>query len=135
MTRGEKQRKRDNFTISKFKLSGCNAILSMLGTGYVLKIAKINSQRENQCVLVTKISFGETEKNPQFAKMNSRKKFRATRYTHLVRFVSTINCHCRGSRFPCRGSRVICRCCCCSLIKIVRGHSNSLKSKEPSPFL
>ena len=28
-----------------------------------------------------------------------------------------------------------CCCCCCSLIKIVRGHSNSLKSKEPSPFL
>ena len=26
-------------------------------------------------------------------------------------------------------------CCCCCLIKIVRGHSNSLKSKEPSPFL
>ena len=29
----------------------------------------------------------------------------------------------------------MCCCCCCCLIKIVRGHSNSLKSKEPSPFL
>ena len=25
-------------------------------------------------------------------------------------------------------------CCCCCLIKRVRGHSNSLKSKEPSPL-
>ena len=49
---------------------------------------------------------------------------------------------CRGSRVPCRGSRVIYfsiffikKMCCCCLIKIVRGHSNSLKSKETSPFL
>ena len=40
-------------------------ILSMLGTGYFLKTAKINSQRERpMCPIVAKISFSETEKNP-----------------------------------------------------------------------
>ena len=35
----------------------------MLGTGYFLKIAKINSQREKpMCPIVVKISFSETEK-------------------------------------------------------------------------
>ena len=39
----------------------------MLGTGYLLKIAKINSQLENQSVLIEKISSRKTQKiaNPQ----------------------------------------------------------------------
>ena len=47
-------------------------ILSMLGTGYLLKIAKINSSEKNQSVLIAKISCSKTQKiaNPQ--------KFRAT---------------------------------------------------------
>ena len=37
----------------------------MLGTGYFLRTAKINSQREKpMCPIVAKISFSETEKNP-----------------------------------------------------------------------
>ena len=38
----------------------------MLGTGYFLKIAKkLILSKKNQCVLVAKIIFHETEKNPQ----------------------------------------------------------------------
>ena len=44
----------------------------MLGTGYLLKIAKINSSEKNQSVLIAKLSYSKTQKiaNPQ--------KFRAT---------------------------------------------------------
>ena len=39
----------------------------MVGTGYVLKIAKINSQQNNKSVLIAKISSRKTKKiaNPQ----------------------------------------------------------------------
>ena len=39
----------------------------MLGTWYFLKIAKINSQQENQSLLIAKISCRKTQKivNPQ----------------------------------------------------------------------
>ena len=39
----------------------------MLGTGYFLKIAKINSSKKKQSVLIAKISFRKTQKiaNPQ----------------------------------------------------------------------
>ena len=39
----------------------------MLGTGYFLKIAKINSRKKNQSVLIAKISSRKTPKiaNPQ----------------------------------------------------------------------
>ena len=37
-------------------------ILSMLGTGYFLKIAKINSQQINKSVLIAKISSRKTQK-------------------------------------------------------------------------
>ena len=39
----------------------------MLGTGYFVKIAKINSQQENQSVPIAKISSCKTQKinNPQ----------------------------------------------------------------------
>ena len=48
----------------------------MLGAGFFLKIAKINSQRgKPMCPIVAKISFSETEKNPQSAKINSRNNF------------------------------------------------------------
>ena len=44
-------------------------ILSMLGTGYFLKITNINSQQEKP-VLITKISSRKTQKNRQSAKTN-----------------------------------------------------------------
>ena len=55
----------------------------MLGTGYFLKIAKINS-KQNQSVLIRKISSRKTQKiaNPQ--KKNPQ-KFRATRSRSCVR--------------------------------------------------
>ena len=55
----------------------------MLGTGYFLKIAKINS-KQNQSVLIGKISSRKTQKiaNPQ--KKNPQ-KFRATRSRSCVR--------------------------------------------------
>ena len=46
----------------------------MLGTGYFLENAKINSQQEKQSVLIAKNSSSKTEKNRQSA------KFCATRY-------------------------------------------------------
>ena len=43
----------------------------MLDTGYFLKIVKINSEREKpMCPTLAKISFRETEKNPQSAKIS-----------------------------------------------------------------
>ena len=39
----------------------------MLGTGYFLKIAKINSQQEKQSILIAKNSPSKTEKNRQSA--------------------------------------------------------------------
>ena len=43
----------------------------MLGTGYFLKIAKMNSQQEKpMCSTLAKISFRETEKNHQSAKIS-----------------------------------------------------------------
>ena len=45
----------------------------MLGTGYFLKIAKINSQQENQSVLIAKISL-------PICKNKLPQKFRATRH-------------------------------------------------------
>ena len=44
-----------------------NTVLSMLGTGYFLKIAKINSQQEKQSILIAKNSPSKTEKNRQTA--------------------------------------------------------------------
>ena len=46
----------------------------MLCTRYFLKLAKINSSKKNQSVLIAKISSRET-KNRQSAKINSRKNF------------------------------------------------------------
>ena len=56
----------------------------MLGTGYFLKIAKINS-KQNQSVLIGKISSRKTQKiaNPQ--KKKNPQKFRATRSRSCVR--------------------------------------------------
>ena len=60
--------------------------ISMLGTGYFLKIAKINSQQEKQSVLIAKNSNSnsnsKTEKNRQSAKISchsvcSRKQLKA----------------------------------------------------------
>ena len=45
-----------------FLLHLLNKILSMLATGYFLKIAKINSQQKNQSVLIAKISSHKTQK-------------------------------------------------------------------------
>ena len=50
----------------------------MLGTGYFLKIEKINSQQEKPTVLIAKISSRKTQKKrkkKQCAKINSRKNF------------------------------------------------------------
>ena len=44
-----------------------------LGTWYFLKIAKNNSQKKNQSVLIAKISYRKTQKIANPAKLNSRK--------------------------------------------------------------
>ena len=63
----------------------------MLGTGYFLKTAKINSQREKpMCPIVAKISFSETEKNPN-RKNKLPQQFRATRYLHLDPWVGVVS--------------------------------------------
>ena len=56
-------------------------ILSMLGTGYFLKISKITviSSGKNQSVLIAKISSCKTPKSP-IRKNKLPQKFRATRY-------------------------------------------------------
>ena len=50
-------------------------ILSMLGTGYFLKIAKINSQQEKPQKPNRKKQFLQNAKNRQSAQINSRKNF------------------------------------------------------------
>ena len=45
-------------------------ILSMLGTGYFLKIAKLIPSKKNQSVLMAKISFRKTKKNCQSANIS-----------------------------------------------------------------
>ena len=50
-------------------------ILSMLGTGYFLKIAKLNSQREKPICPNRKNQFPQNTKNRQSAKINSRKDY------------------------------------------------------------
>ena len=50
-------------------------ILSMLGSGYFLKIAKINSQQEKPICPNRKNYFPQNTKNHQSAKINSRKNF------------------------------------------------------------
>ena len=47
----------------------------MLGTGYFLKITNINSQQENQFVLITKISFRKTKKKSPIRKNKLPQKF------------------------------------------------------------
>ena len=47
----------------------------MLGTGYFLKIEKINSQQEKPICLKRKNEFPQYTKNRQSAKVNSRKNF------------------------------------------------------------
>ena len=47
----------------------------MLGTGYFLKIAKINFQQENPICPNRKNQFPQNTKNRQSAKINSRKNF------------------------------------------------------------
>ena len=49
--------------------------LSMLGTGYFLKIGKINSQREKPVFPNRKNEFPQNTKNGKSAKINSRKHF------------------------------------------------------------
>ena len=48
-------------------------IFSMLGTGYFLKIAKINSQQEKPICFYRKNQFPQNTKNYQSAKVNSHK--------------------------------------------------------------
>ena len=47
----------------------------MLGSGYFLKIAKINSQQEKTICPNRKNYFPQNTKNHQSAKINSRKNF------------------------------------------------------------
>ena len=47
----------------------------MLGSGYFLKIAKINSQQETPICPNRKNYFPQNTKNHQSAKINSRKNF------------------------------------------------------------
>ena len=47
----------------------------MLGTGYFLKIAKINSQQEKPICFYRKNQFPQNTKNYQSAKVNSHKNF------------------------------------------------------------
>ena len=58
--------------------------------GIFWKSQKLILIEKSQCVLIPKISFGKTEKSP-IRKNKLPQKFRATRYTHLACFVSTIN--------------------------------------------
>ena len=52
----------------------------MLGIGYYLKIENINSQQENQSVLIAKICSRKIQKNRTSAKKKRPQKFRAIRY-------------------------------------------------------
>ena len=54
-----------------------------LGTGYFLKIEKINSQKKNQSVLIAKISSRKHKKSP-IRKIKLPQNFRATRYRNHV---------------------------------------------------
>ena len=56
----------------------------MLGTGYFLKIAKINSQREKLMRLSSKNQFPRNRKKSPIRKNKLLRKFGATRYTHLA---------------------------------------------------
>ena len=56
----------------------------MLGAGYFLKIAKINSQREKLMRLGSKNQFPRNRKISPIRKNKLRRKFCATRYTHLA---------------------------------------------------
>ena len=57
----------------------------MLGSGYFLKIAKINSQQEKPICPNQKNCIPQNTKNRQSAKINSRKNFCATWYDLLYR--------------------------------------------------
>ena len=65
-------------------------ILSMLGTGYFLKIVKINFQQKNQSVPIAKISSRKTKKSP-IGKNKLPQKFRATRYANQFK-VNSLGC-------------------------------------------
>ena len=65
-------------------------LLAGKARGIFWKSQKLILIEKSQCVLIPKISFRKTEKSP-IRKNKLPQKFRATRYTHLVCFVSTIN--------------------------------------------
>ena len=58
-------------------------MLSLLGTGYFLKIAKINCQREKPTCPRRKNQFPRKRKKSPIRKNKLPQKFRAIRYTHL----------------------------------------------------
>ena len=66
-------------------------ILSTLGTGYFLKIAKINSQEEKPICPYHKNSFPQNTKDHQSTKINSRKNFvphgRMTEITWVTKMI------------------------------------------------
>ena len=66
-------------------------ILSMLGTGYFLKIAKINSQQENPLCPNRKNQFPQNTKKSPILKNKLPQKFRATQYLLISRKPSIEN--------------------------------------------
>ena len=62
-------------------------MLSTLGTGYFLKIAKIIPSKKNHSLQIAKISFCKTQKSP-ICTNKLPQKFRATRYVGLCNIFS-----------------------------------------------